>query len=107
MNLPVVLEVNGVVGLSTISIDTYIRHDSNAGVCFAKGSRIASASAMLFSFPPPFHTRWRVGHDYFSVLAIPATRRQLALRTNQQGADAMLVFVLFTLVKVRIHNNFA
>ena len=40
LSLPVVLEVNGVVGLSMKSIDMYIGHDSRVGVCFAKRSRI-------------------------------------------------------------------
>ena len=40
LSLPVVLEVNGVVGLSMKSIDMYIGLDSSVGVCFAKRSRI-------------------------------------------------------------------
>ena len=41
----------------------------------------------------PFPARCRVVHDYFLVLVFAATRKDSALRTNQQGADAMLVFL--------------
>ena len=82
-NPSVVLEVYVVVGLSMKRINMYIDHDSSVGVCFSsKRSRIASASAMLFRFPP-FHVRWRVGHVL--VLVFAATRRHLVLQAARRS----------------------
>ena len=69
MNLPVVLEVNGVVNMK--SIDMYIGHDRSVGVCLAKRSRIESNRPLLFTKLrfARLSARWQVGIGHNLVLA--------------------------------------
>ena len=54
----------------------------------------------MLSFSP-FAARWRVGHDYFLVLAFATTRRHLALRAPRLASmpDAMFFLCKFEFVK--------